>query len=99
MREHRVRHRRSPTGDPAVAERLLHEVEARLEMGVVVSSVEPGPPARIHALLLFRGMQTEVVAAGPSEAEAWHDLAERAMAWRSSDAMSMPNWLGGGGAV
>jgi hypothetical protein len=65
-------------------------------MGVLVSSIEEGPPIRITAVLVFGIQRTEVLVEGRTEAEAWRALARKATEWRGSNEVSIyRNWWGG----
>jgi hypothetical protein len=52
-------------------------------------------PHTIHATLMFGRYTSQVVAAGPTESDAWAELAKMAIAWRNSDYQHIQMWPGG----
>ena len=79
------------------AQRLVDRIADGLGIGVLVSSLDAGPPVRITAALVFGILQTEVTVEGHDEATAWHELARAAASWRQSDEVSFArNYWGGG---
>ncbi len=64
---------------------FIGAMERALGIGVLVHSVEPGPPVRITASLMLDSRTGEVTGVGESEAEAWQDLGRAALAWRSGN--------------
>jgi hypothetical protein len=52
-------------------------------------------PHTIRATLMFGRYTARVVAAGPTESDAWAELAKTAIAWRNSDYQHIPMWGGG----
>lgn len=57
-----------------------------------------GPPDAAHtirATLMFGRYTARVMASGPTESDAWADLARMAIAWRNSDYQHIPMWGGG----
>jgi hypothetical protein len=81
---------------PEAGHSMIRELERKLGMGVVVQSVEAGPPVTIDALLLYGALRHPVVAIGETEAEAWQDLARIVLAWSQSNVTKIPMWWGGG---
>ncbi|MDO8484356.1 MAG: hypothetical protein Q7S35_05370 [Candidatus Limnocylindrales bacterium] len=75
---------------------LIGELERTLGIGVMIQSIDKRPPVTINALLMFGRQGREVTASGPSEAEAWQELAEIAMAWRKANDKQVSLWWGGG---
>ncbi len=74
---------------------LIAELERKLGMSVVVHSVDESAPVRIHALLRYGPQSREVTAIGPSEADAWRELARMATEWRNANENLVPLWGGG----
>ena len=64
-------------------------------MSVVVQSVDESAPVRIHALLTYGPHSREVTAIGPSEQDAWRELARMAAEWRNANENLVPLWGGG----
>ncbi len=52
-------------------------------------------PHTIRATLMFGRYTAPVVASGPTESDAWAELARIAIAWRKSDYQNVPMWGGG----
>lgn len=75
---------------------LIRELERTLGIGVMVEFIDQQPTVTINALLMFGRQSQEVIASGPSEAEAWQELANIAMAWRKANDKQVPVWWGGG---
>ena len=74
----------------------MDRISDELGVGVLISSVDDGPPWRITALLTFALLRTEVTVEGPDEAAAWRELARAAASWRQSNEVSFSrNWWGG----
>ena len=71
---------------------LIRELERTLGIGVMIQSIDKRPPVTINALLMFGRQGREVTASGPSEAEAWQELAEIAMAWRKANDKQVSLW-------
>ncbi len=78
-----------PTGPEAI-ERLAEQ----LGVGILVESVEPGPPARIIATGLLDGGSTRLEGSGPTEDDAWRDLARAAIVWKREDGRNIRLWWG-----
>lgn len=74
---------------------LISELERKLGMSVVVHSVDDSAPVRIHALLRYGPRSLEVTAIGPSEQDAWRELARMAAEWRNANENLVPLWGGG----
>jgi hypothetical protein len=55
----------------------------------------PDAPHSIGATLMFGRYTARVLATGPTESDAWADLARMAIAWRNSDYQHIPMWGGG----
>jgi hypothetical protein len=84
------RRRRSPIGRPT-----MDELAAALGIGIIVQSVEAGPPATIEASLLLDTRVFGVVATGATESEAYDDLARKAVAWKNEDERNVRTYFGG----
>jgi hypothetical protein len=83
--------RRRPQPGPEAIERLAES----LGIGIIVQSVEEGPPAMIEASLLLDTSVHHVTATGASEVEAWEDLARQATDWKNNDPRNVRTYLGG----
>jgi hypothetical protein len=78
------------------AQRLLDRIADDLGIGVLVSTIDDGPPVRITAALVFGILQTEVTVEGSDETSAWRELARAAASWRQSNEVSFSrNYWGG----
>ena len=102
--KHRHRPYRRPgrVVDPIHARTAMERVAETLGVAVLVDEIEPGPPATIHAVLLYTGtlsgnVEHALTVSGASEAEAWRRLTAEMIAWRRGNAMALPYWPGGGG--
>ena len=79
---------------------MVESVEAS-EPSSSAESADPdlaGPsevPYTIRATLMFGRYTAPVVASGPTESDAWAELARMAIAWRKSDYQHVPMWGGG----
>ncbi len=73
----------------------LAELARKLGIGLIVNDVEPGPPARIVATAILDGDSTELVGVGPTEDDAWADLARAAITWKGNDPRNIRTYLGG----
>jgi hypothetical protein len=78
-----------PPGPDAIAR--LAEL---LGVGILIESVEAGPPARIVASGLLDGGRTRLEGSGPTEEDAWRDLARAAIAWKREDGRNVRFWWG-----
>lgn len=78
-----------PPGPEAIAQLAEH-----LGVGILVESVEAGPPARIVATGLLDGGRTSLEGTGPTEDDAWRDLARAAIAWKREDGRNVRLWWG-----
>ena len=76
---------------------LTAEIQRTLGIGIMVESVDVAETATIRARFMFGHHTTEVTVTGPSESEAWQELAKAAVAWRNSDYQQLPYWWGSGG--
>ena len=80
-----------PPPGPEAIERLAEH----LGVGILIESVEPGPPARIVAMGLLDGGRTRLEGSGPTEEDAWRDLARAAIVWKREDGRNIRFLLGG----
>ena len=108
-RRGRVRPSPRPTNGPELIERLTQTLGMSILIDSVTSSEPPesaGPdaaevagvpdaPYTIRATLMFGRYTAPVVATGPTESDAWSELARMAIAWRTSDYQHIPMWWGG----
>ena len=83
--------RRPPTPGPDAIARLAEQ----LGIGILVESVDEGPPARIVATGLLDGGRTRLVGTGPTADDAWRDLGRAAIAWKREDGRNVRFWWGG----
>ena len=81
--------RQPPPGPDAIARLAVH-----LGVGILIESVEAGPPARIVAAGLLDGDRTPLVGVGSTEDDAWEDLARAAIAWKRDDPRNIRTYLG-----
>jgi hypothetical protein len=82
-------HRPPPPGPEAIA-----QLAERLGIGILIESVEEGPPARIVAVGLLDGGRTLLEGSGPTEDDAWRDLARAAIVWKREDGRNIRFWWG-----
>jgi hypothetical protein len=83
--------RRRPRHGPEAMARLGEA----LGVGIIVQSIDEGPPVTIEASLLRDTQTHHVVATGPSEEEAWDDLARKVAAWANQDPRTIRTVFGG----
>jgi hypothetical protein len=96
VKQRRGSHQRRRIDEPAAQRELVDRLAHELGIGVLVASIEDGPPWRITAHLTFGLLQTEVRVEGPDEAAAWRELARAAASWRQSNEVSLSrSWWGG----
>jgi hypothetical protein len=81
--------------DGARSESIARLAEA-LGIGIMVQSIEAGPPAAITATFLLDTRVFSVLATGASEDDAWEDLARKAVEWKNQDERNIRTYLGGG---
>ncbi len=84
-----TRRRIPPPGPGAIAQ--LAEL---LGVGILVESVDAGPPAHIVAVGLVDGGRTLLEGRGTTEDDAWRDLARAAIAWKRDDGRNIRYWWG-----
>ena len=84
--------RRRPPPGPEAIEQLAES----LGIGIIVQSVDEGPPVRITATGILDGGTTGLAGQGATEEEAWKDLARSAIAWKRDDNRII-RWMIGGG--
>ena len=75
--------------------RYIHDLERLLSVALIVQDVDAGPPATITASGMVDGESTRLVGRGPTEDEAWRDLAMAMAAWRNLDSRQVRLFLGG----
>jgi hypothetical protein len=80
-----------PPGPEAIARLAEH-----LGVGILVESVDVGPPARIVATGLLDGGRSRLEGNGPTEEDAWRDLARAAIVWKREDGRNVRFYVGGG---
>lgn len=66
-----------------------------LGVGILIESVDVGPPARIVATGLLDGGRNRLEGNGPTEADAWRDLARAAIVWMREDGRNFRFYIGG----
>jgi len=84
------RRRRLPPGPEAIA-----ELASALGIGIIVQSIDEGPPARIEASLLLDALVHHATATGQTADAAWEDLARQATEWGNNDPRKVRTYLGG----
>lgn len=86
---------RRANGTPAPGPEAIEQLAEHLGVGILVESVEVGPPARIVATGLLDGNRTRLEGSGPTEDDAWRDLARAAIEWKREDGRNIRFLLGG----
>ena len=85
--------------DDASVDGTSPDMAARLEqalgVGLLIQSIDVGPPTTIEATILLDGRTADVRGFGASEADAWRDLARAAMAWKNEDQRNLRIFGGG----
>ena len=81
------------TDDRAELDGIERLAEA-LGIGIMVQSIEAGPPAVITATFLLDTRVFRVAATGESEDDAWEDLARKATAWKNDDERNVRTYFG-----
>ena len=89
----RRRSRLKPQNLPPGPEAIERLAEA-LGVGIIVQSIDEGPPATIEASLLLDARVHHATAKGPTEEEAWEDLARQATEWGNDDPRKVRTYLG-----
>ncbi len=84
-----IQRRPPPPGPEAIAQ--LAEL---LGVGIMVESVDAGPPAHIVAFGLVDGGRTLLEGRGATEDDAWRDLARAAIVWKREDGRNIRFWWG-----
>ena len=92
LRSRRDRPERTPPPGPEAIARLAEH----LGVGILVESVDVGPPARIVATGLLDGGRSRLEGSGPTEEDAWRDLARAAIVWKREDGRNVRFYVGGG---
>ena len=87
--------KRRSTATPPPGPEAIEQLAEHLGVGILVESVEAGPPARIVATGLLDGGRTRLEGSGPTEDDAWRDLARAAIAWKREDGRNIRFLLGG----
>jgi hypothetical protein len=78
--------------DPIPA--FIPALERMLGVALIVRDIDPGPPAVISATGMVDNEVTTLEGHGPTEADAWRDLALRLAAWRNVDPRQVRTYLG-----
>ncbi len=86
----RTARRPAPDGRPSI-----DALAEALGIGIIVESVDAGPPATIEASLMLDTRVFGVVAPGATEAEAYDELARKAVAWKNEDERNVRTYFGG----
>ena len=103
------RRRDQPTSGAELIDRLQQTLGIAIVVESVEASEGSGPaewaepdmagptdvPHTIHATLMFGRYTAPVVATGPTQSDAWAELAKMAIAWRNSDYQHIQMWPGG----
>lgn len=66
-----------------------------LGVGLLIQEVAGGPPVRIVATAMLDGDSTELVGTGPTQDDAWNDLARAVIAWKNEDGRNIRTFVGG----
>ena len=74
----------------------IERLAEALGIGIMVQSIEAGPPAVITATFLLDTRIFGVSATGSTEDDAWEDLARKAIEWKNDDERNVRTYLGGG---
>jgi hypothetical protein len=74
----------------------IERLAKALGIGIMVQSIEAGPPAVITATFLLDTRIFGISATGPTEDDAWEDLARKAIEWKNDDERNVRTYLGGG---
>ena len=82
---------------PPTGPELIKAIERTLGIGVIVETLDDGPPVSIRARLYYGSHSESIDAEGDTEEQAWHALAGRIVAWRTTNDKQFPLWPGGGG--
>lgn len=90
-RSTRSRPRRPPAPGPEAIARLAEH----LGVGILIESVDVGPPARVVATGLLDGGRSRLEGIGPTEEDAWRDLARAAIVWMREDGRNFRFYIGG----
>ena len=80
---------------PRPGAETIEQLAESLGIGIIVQSVDEGPPATIEATLMLDTAVHHVTASGASEVEAWEDLARQATDWKNNDPRNVRTYLGG----
>lgn len=91
----RSRPRRAVRRSRAAGRPTIDALAEALGIGIIVESVEAGPPAAIHASLLLDTRVFGIVATGATETDAYDDLARKAVAWKNEDERNVRTYFGG----
>jgi hypothetical protein len=86
-------HRRRPR--PVRGREMIARLEDTLGVGILVHEVQPGPPVRIVATGVLDGASSGLMGVGPTEDEAWDDLARAAIVWKRDDGRNIRTYIGG----
>ena len=78
--------------DPIPA--FIPALERMLGVALIVRDIDPGPPALISATGMVDNEVTALEGRGPTEADAWRDLAVHLAAWRNVDPRQVRTYLG-----
>jgi hypothetical protein len=73
----------------------IERLAKALGVGLIIHEVEAGPPVRILATAMLDGDSTELVGTGPTDDDAWKDLAGAAVRWKNEDGRNARTFVGG----
>jgi hypothetical protein len=79
---------------PSIGPEAIERLAEQLGIGIMVESVDAGPPASIVATGLLDNGRTRLMGTGPTEDEAWRDLGRAAIAWKREDGRNVRFWWG-----
>lgn len=80
---------------PPPGPQAIEQLAEHLGVGILIESVEAGPPARIQAIGLLDNGRTRLEGVGETEEDAWRDLARAAIVWKREDGRNIRFMLGG----
>ena len=79
---------------PPPGPEAIQQLAEQLGIGILVESVEAGPPARIVATGLLDSGRTRLEGTGATEEDAWRDLGRAAIEWKREDGRNVRFWWG-----
>ena len=77
------------------ADDRVEQLANALGIGLIVQEIDGGSPVRIFATAMLDGDSTRLVGTGPTEDDAWDDLARAAIRWKNEDGRNVRTFVGG----